>query len=146
MIILGILLCMVAIGLLCWLLFTLAVFALPFFVGETSGMWAFNSGAGWLGAIVVGALAAGLTFGVGQLLLGIVRPLWAKFAISLVFVAPAAIAGYHATHGIAKHLMPSDAWQIAFPIFGAVAVGVAAFVRIAATAGPAQPGRGIARA
>ncbi|MGE0294224.1 MAG: hypothetical protein AB7P97_17885 [Hyphomonadaceae bacterium] len=146
MIILGILLCMVAIGFLCWLLFTLAVFALPFFVGVTTGMWAFNSGAGWPGAIIVGALAAGLTFGVGQLLLGTVRPLWAKVAITLVFVAPAAVAGYHATHGIAKHLMPSDAWQIAFSIFGAVAVSVAAFVRIAGAAGPGQPGQGIARA
>ncbi len=146
MIILGILLCTVAIGFLCWLLFTLAVFALPFFVGVTTGVWAFNSGTGWLGAIIVGALAAGLTFGAGQLLLGTVCPLWAKFAIALVFVAPAAIAGYHATHGIAKHLMPSDAWQIAFSIFGAVAVGVAAFIRIAGTAGPGQPGQGLARA
>jgi hypothetical protein len=146
MIILGILLCVVAIGFLCWLLFTLAVFALPFFVGVTTGIWAFNSGSGWLGAIIVGALAAGLTFGVGQLLLGTVRPLWAKFAIALVFVAPAAIAGYHATHGIAKHFMPSETWQIAFSIFGAVAVGVAAFVRIAGAAGPGKPGRTIARA
>lgn len=146
MIILGILLCMVAIGFICWLLFTLAVFALPLFVGVTSGMWAFNSGASWFGAIIVGALVAGLSFGIGQLLLGTVRPLWAKSAIALVFVAPAAVAGYHATHGIAKHLIPSDAWQIAFSIFGAVAVGVAAFIRIAGTAGIGQPGHDIARA
>lgn len=145
MIILGILLCMVAVGFLCWLLFTLAIFALPFFVGMTTGMSAFNSGAGWLGAILIGALAAGLTFGAGQLLLGTVRPLWAKFAIAVVFVAPAAVAGYHATHGIAKHLIPSDAWQIAFSLFGAIAVGVAAFVRIAGTAGGGQSGRDLAR-
>ena len=98
MIIFGILLSIVAIGFLCWLLFTLAVFALPFFVGVTTGMWAFNSGAGWFGAIIVGTLASGLTFGIGQLLLGTVRPLWAKPMIALVFVAPAAVAGYHATH------------------------------------------------
>ena len=146
MIILGILLCMVAIGLLCWLLFTLAVFALPFFVGVTTGMWAFNSGAGWFGAIIVGALAVGVTFGLGQLILGTVRPLGAKLAIALVFVAPAAVAGYHATHGIAKHLMPSDAWQIAFSIFGAAAVGVAAFIRIAGATSPSQPGQGIVQA
>lgn len=146
MIIFGILLCMVAVGFLCWLLFTLAIFALPFFVGVTTGMWAFNSGAGWLGAILIGALAAGLTFGAGQLLLGTVRPLWAKFAIAAVFVAPAAVAGYHATHGIAKHLIPSDAWQIAFSLFGAIAVSVAAFVRIAGMAGDAQSDRGLARA
>ena len=93
MIILGILLCIVAIGFLCWLLFTLAVFALPFFVGVNAGIWAMNSGAGWLGAILVGALAAGFTFGAGQLLLGTVRPLWAKLAIALVFVAPAVADG-----------------------------------------------------
>ena len=146
MIILGILLCMVAIGFFCWLLFTLAVFALPFFVGVTTGMWAFNSGAGWLGAILVAALAAGLTFGVGQLLLGTVRPLWAKFAIALVFVAPAAVAGYYATHGFAKHLMPSEGWQIAFSVIGAVAIGIAAFLRIAETSGHDQSGRGIVQA
>lgn len=146
MIILGILLCMVVIGFFCWLLFTLAVFALPFFVGVTVGMWAFNSGAGWFGTIIIGALAAGLTFGLGQILLATVRPLWVKLAIALVFVAPAAVAGYHATHGIAKHLMPSDAWQVAFSFFGAIAVGIAAFVRIAATASLGQPGQGIARA
>ncbi|WP_311031075.1 hypothetical protein [Mesorhizobium koreense] len=146
MIILGTLLNMVAIGFLCWLLFTLAVFTLPFFVGVTTGMWVFNSDAGWFGAILVGTLAAGPTFGIGQLLLGIVRPLWAKFMIALVFVAPAAVAGCHATHGIAKHLIPSGVWQTAFSIFGAAAVGVAAFIRIAGAASAGQPGQGIARA
>jgi len=103
MIFIGILLSIAAIGFFCWLLFTLAVFALPFFAGVTAGMWAYDTGAGWLGAIIVGALAAGLTFGIGQLLLVFVRPLWARIAIALAFVAPAAIAGYHATHGIVKH-------------------------------------------
>lgn len=101
MIFIGILLSIAAIGFFCWLLFTLAVFALPFFAGVTAGTWAYT-GAGWLGAIIVGALAAGLTFGIGQLLLVFVRPLWARIAIALAFVAPAAIAGYHATHGIVK--------------------------------------------
>lgn len=146
MIILGIPLCIVAIGLLCWLLFTLAVFALPFFVGVTTGMWAMNSGAGWLGAILVGALAAGFTFGAGQLLLGTVRPIWAKLAIALVFVAPAVVAGYHATHGIAKLLMPSEGWQISFSIIGAIAVGTSAFLRIAGMAGGGQSRRSLVQA
>ena len=97
MIILGIVLSFAAIGILCWLLFTLAVFALPFFAGVTAGTWAYDTGAGWLGAILIGMLGAGLTLGVGQLLLGIVRPLWARLLIALAFVAPAAIAGFHAT-------------------------------------------------
>ena len=40
MIILAILASLAAIGLLCWLLFTLAVFSLPAFVGVTAGAWA----------------------------------------------------------------------------------------------------------
>jgi hypothetical protein len=130
MIFLGIILSIAAIGFFCWLLFTLAVFALPFFAGVTAGGWAFQTGAGWPGAILIGAIAAGLTLGIGQLLLGLVRPLWARLLIALAFVAPAALAGYHATHGIVKHTMPSETWQLVFSVIGAVAVGVTAFARV----------------
>ena len=54
MIFLGIILSIAAIGFFCWLLFTLAVFALPFFAGVTAGRWAYQTGAGWLGAILIG--------------------------------------------------------------------------------------------
>jgi len=74
MIFLGILLSIAAIGFFCWLLFTLAVFALPFFAGLSAGTWAWHTGAGWLVAIIVGIVAAGLTLGIGQLLFVIVRP------------------------------------------------------------------------
>lgn len=145
MIFIGILLSIAAIGVICWLLFTLAVFALPLFAGVTAGLWAYDTGAGWLGALVVGALAAGLTFGIGQFLLVSVRPLWARILIALAFVAPAAIAGYHATHGIVKHTMPSEGWQVAFSIIGAVAVGVTALMRLSAMAPPGSTGHGLVR-
>ena len=124
MIFLGILLSIAAIGFFCWLLFTLAVFALPFFAGLSAGTWAWHTGAGWLGAIIIGIVAAGLTLGIGQILFVIVRPIWARLLIALVFVAPAVMAGYHATHGIVKHTMPSETWQIAFSVIGAIAVGI----------------------
>ena len=146
MIFLGTILSIAAIGFFCWLLFTLAVFALPLFAGVTAGGWAYQTGAGWLGAILIGTVAAGLALGAGQLLLGLVRPLWARLLIALAFVAPAAIAGYHATHGIVKHTMPSEAWQIAFSIVGALAVGATAFMRVAGMAATVTPGRRLARA
>ena len=136
MIFIGILLSIAAIGFLCWLLFTLAVFALPFFAGITAGTWAYGTGAGWLGAIVVGFVAAGLTFGIGQLLLATVRPTWARLLIAAAFVAPAVIAGFHATHGIVKHTMPSETWQMLFSVIGAIAVGIVAFTRITGMAAP----------
>lgn len=146
MIILGIVLSFAAIGVLCGLLFTLAVFALPFFAGVTIGTWAYQSGAGWLGAILVGMVGAGVTLGVGQILLGIVRPLWARLLIALAFVAPAATAGYHATHGIVKHTVPSETWQLVFSVIGAAAVGVTAFARVAGMAATGPSSQGIARA
>ncbi|WP_456817224.1 hypothetical protein [Bradyrhizobium sp. USDA 4520] len=147
MIILSIFASLAAIGVLCWLLFTLAVFALPAFVGLTAGAWAHDTGAGVAGAILVGVVAAAATFAVGQLLIVFVRPMWLKLVVAIVFVAPAAIAGFHATHGIVKHLMPSDTWQITFSVIGAVAVGITAFVRVAGMAAPSGPtGRDLARA
>ncbi len=146
MIFLGILLSIAAIGFSCWLLFTLAVFALPFFAGVSAGVWAYHTGAGWLGAILIGIVAAGLTLGVGQVLLMMVRPLWARLLIALVFVAPAVIAGYHATHGIVKHTMPSETWQLIFSVIGAIAVGVAAFARVAGMAATGPSSQNVARA
>lgn len=140
---LGILVAMAAIGLMCWLLFNLAVFALPFFIGVNVGIWAYGTGAGWLGAILVGFLAAGLTLAVAQGLLVLIRPMWARLLIALAFVAPAVVAGFYATLGIVKHMMPSETWQLVFSIIGAVAVGVTAFLRLAAMASaePADTGQ-----
>ncbi|MGB7642357.1 MAG: hypothetical protein WBL82_13815, partial [Terriglobales bacterium] len=54
MLVIGLILSMFGIGLFCWLIFTLAVYALPFFVGLTAGMAAFHGGAGVIGALLVG--------------------------------------------------------------------------------------------
>jgi hypothetical protein len=73
--------------------------------------------------------------------------MWLKLCVAVIFVAPAAVAGFHATHGIVKHLMPSDAWQITFSVVGAIAVGITAFVRVAGMATASGPtGRDLARA
>lgn len=146
MMILGILLSIVAIGFFCWLLFTLAVFALPLFAGVTMGVWAYHAGAGWPGGIAVGAAAAFLTLLVGQIMLMLARPLWLRVGVALAFVAPATIAGFYATHGIVKHAMPSETWQLIFSVVGAIAVGITAFVRVTTLAAPAPTGQSIARA
>ncbi|WP_245410690.1 hypothetical protein [Notoacmeibacter marinus] len=139
MIFLNIVLLIGVIGFLCWLLFTLAVYALPLFVGVTAGLWAHGSGAGIVGGIAVGVIAAGATATIGQLIFDFARPLWIRLIVALLFAAPAAVAGYAATHGIAKHLMPSEGWLMAFSVIGAIAVGITALFRMTG-AGPHQPG------
>ncbi|ESZ33927.1 hypothetical protein X731_31470 [Mesorhizobium sp. L2C054A000] len=114
------------------------------FVGVSAATWGFNTGAGWLGAILVGSLAAGLTLSVGQILLSVVSPMWAKLAIRLVFIAPAIVAGYNASHGIAKHMMPS--WQVVFSVIGATAVGVTAYLRVVGMTAADRSGRNVVRA
>ena len=146
MIVLGILVSIAAIGTMCWLLFNLAVFALPFFIGLNAGIWAYGTGAGWLGGILIGLIAAGLTVAVGQGLLMLVRPIWARLLIALTFVAPAGVAGFYATLGIVKHMMPSETWQIIFSVVGAVAVGATAFLRVASMAANSPAGSSLAHA
>jgi hypothetical protein len=96
MLVIGLILSIFGIGLFCWLIFTLAVYALPFFVGLTAGMAAFHGGAGAIGALLVGIVVGALTLGVGQIAFAVVRPLPLRAAIAAAFAIPAAIAGYHA--------------------------------------------------
>ena len=61
MLIIGLVLSVFGIGFFCWLLFILAVYALPFVAGLTAGLAAFHSGAGVAGAIIVAIIAGGVT-------------------------------------------------------------------------------------
>ena len=130
-----------AIAVLCWLLFTLAIYALPALGGVAAGMWAYQTGAGLPGSIVVGLVGAGLVFGLAQVLILFAPAMWLKLSVALAFVAPAAVAGFHATHGIVKHLMPSETWHTVFSVIGAVAVGITAFVRVTSMAPPERTGQ-----
>jgi len=64
---------LVGVAFFCWLLFTLAVYALPFFAGLSVGLAAFHSGSGVIGSIIVGVLAGGATLAIGQVVFATVR-------------------------------------------------------------------------
>jgi hypothetical protein len=145
MIVLGPLLAIVSIGFLCWLLFTLAVFALPFFVGLTVAMWAFHAGASVSGSMLVGILASGATLGLPRLAVAFVPWAWLRLLTILLFVAPASAAGYSATRGIAQMVTPSVAQQTILSVVGAAVFSIAAFVRFAGKALPGPAGLGVAR-
>jgi hypothetical protein len=136
---------LLGIGFFCWLLFNLAVFALPFFAGLTIGIWAFHSGAGALGAIAIGLVAGCATFAIGQLALAVIPWTWARVLIILLYVAPATVAGYSATHGLAQMAVPSPIWQMIVAAIGAIAVSITAFVRYTAMPAPGPAGQSLAR-
>ena len=63
MIVIGLFVSASGVGFLCWLIFTLAVYALPFFAGIMVGLAVYHSGAGVVGAPVVGFAAGAVTLG-----------------------------------------------------------------------------------
>jgi hypothetical protein len=131
MIVIGIIFSFISLGFLCWLLFALAVQALPIFVAFAAGLAAYHSGSGEIGAFLVGLIAGAFTLAVGQIAVAAFRSPVIRTAIALVFAVPAAMAGYHAALGLAQLGVPAELWQQAFAVIGAVAVGGTAWVRVA---------------
>jgi hypothetical protein len=142
MLALGLFLNTVGIGLFCWLIFTLAVYALPFFVAVNAGMLAFH-GAGVVGASIVGIAAGAVTLAVGQTAFSIGRSLIMRAAIAAVFAIPAAVAGYHVVLVMSQIGVPSMAWREVFACLGAVFIGGTAWTRLTvfAAPSPSEPGR-----
>jgi hypothetical protein len=130
MIIIGIILAFVGLAYLCWLLFALAGYALPFFAGVTAGLAAYHSGSGPIGAIVVGGIASSTTLLVAQIAFTTLRSPLIRAAIALLFAVPAAVAGYHAALGLAHIAIPVEGWREAMAAAGAIIVAATAWTRI----------------
>jgi hypothetical protein len=88
MLVIGILLNMVGLAIFCWLLFMLAINALPFFVGTTVGIHLLQASTGPFGALVIGLIAGGFTLVVGQYAFSVVRAPAVRLAIGLLFAVP----------------------------------------------------------
>lgn len=125
-----ILLTLGGLGFLCWLLFTLAIYALPFCCGLWIGFAAYHSGAGFVGAFVLALIAGLVTFALGQFAFSTVRSPVLRFAIASAYSGPACIAGYQATLGLARIGTPSETWCQLFAVAGAIVVGATAWVRL----------------
>jgi hypothetical protein len=144
MLALGIVFNIIGLGFICWVLFTLAIYALPFLAGMTAGLYAHESGTGPLGAIGLGIVAAAFVLVIGQTIFSFARTLILRIAVALMFAVPAALAGYYATFGLSGLTMTSDVWRQVFAVIGAVVIGATAWARLAASppdglGGPGRP-------
>ena len=133
MIITGIIFTILGISLLCWLLFTLAVQALPLFIGAAVGALLSQQGAGAAPAITAGIIAAVLASGAAQYLYATTRSPLVRAAIALLLAGPAAFAGYHAALGIARITVTTGGSREGLALIGAFVVGCVAFARLNAT-------------
>ena len=143
MLALGLVLNTVGIGLFCWLIFTLAVYALPFFVAINAGIWAYHSGAGLLGTPFVAIAAGGMSLAIAQIAFAMTRSLFLRAVIAAVFALPATLAGYNVVLAMAQIGVPSLVWREAFACLGAGFIGGTAWTRLAVyrETRPVEPGR-----
>ncbi len=130
MLALGIVLNTVGLALFCWLIVALAVYAVPFFVAVSIGMLTFHSGAGVIGALLVGIFAGASTLVTEQTAFAMTRSTILRAAIGAVFALPAAIAGYHVVLAMSLLGVPSLPWREVFACLGAVSVGATAWMRL----------------
>jgi hypothetical protein len=141
----GIVLSIVGLSFFCWLLFTLAIYALPTFVGLSAGLAALHSGSGVIGALVVGLLLGGVILALGQFAFAATRTPLMRAIIGLLYAVPAMVAGYQVSFVLAGIGLPGSVWQTAFAVVGAVVSGCTAFSRLAQLVPPTD-GRGLADA
>ncbi|RXH24067.1 hypothetical protein XH99_28660 [Bradyrhizobium nanningense] len=142
MLAIGLVLNTLGIGLFCWAIFALAVYALPFFVALSIGMTAFQSGAGIVGALVIATAGGALTLVLGQVAVAITRSLALRIVIATAFAVPAAVAGYHVVFALSPIVVPSLAWREVFACLGAVCIGLTSWMRlfVLAETRPFEPG------
>ncbi|MGY3038292.1 hypothetical protein ACVIIV_007462 [Bradyrhizobium sp. USDA 4354] len=136
MLAIGLVLNTLGIGLFCWAIFALAVYALPFFVALSIGMTAFQSGAGLVGALLIATAGGALTLVLGQVAVAITRSLALRIAIATAFAVPAAATGYHMVFALSQIGVPSLARREVFAWLGAVCIGVTSWTRLVVLAKP----------
>lgn len=140
--VLGIIFSLLGMGALIALMFNMAILALPLFAAVAVGRFAFDSGAGALGAIAVGFVAGAAALGLGQAVLIMTRSTAVRLLVAFAYTAPAAFAGYHLVLGLSHIGGAHGLWQQIFAGFGSVAIGVAALMRLATPlTPPASPTR-----
>jgi hypothetical protein len=120
----------VLIGTLCVLAYRLAVYALPVMLGFEITRIAYQTGAGMIGASIIGLIAGVVAYGLLSVVFFSLRSPAARIAVGLIFALPAAGAGYALIWGISANTIPSELWRVMLCILGGLLAGSAAFTRL----------------
>ena len=121
-----------------WLLFSLAVYALPLATGVSLAFWMHDHGHGYPASILGGFAAGVAVLIVGQFLFANIRSPLIRFSIALLFAIPAGIAGYHAVRGVAGLTIDPGIMLSLLGWIGAIAIAATAWMRLSgfAASGP----------
>ena len=125
---------LLGLGVICWVLFNLAVYALPFFVAVTVGHALYTSEVGLIGAIAAAFFAGAATLILGQIAFATIRSTLIRLALGALYALPAGVAGFHAVKGLSGMGGAGETWTLVFAGVGAAIVGVTAWARVTALA------------
>ncbi len=114
------------------LAYTLAIYALPFAITLWAGRFAFETGAGWIGAPLIALVAGVASYYLLAVLFVTLRSPILRWIIAIIFTVPAAIAGYAVVYGVMAEALPSSIWLEIFAVIGGGVTGVSALARLAA--------------
>ena len=120
-------------GVICWLLFNLAVYALPFFVAMTVGYYLHGTDTGIIAVIVGAFLAGGFTLALGQVAFATIRSVPIRLVLGALYAIPAGLAGFHAIKGLSAIGGAGETWALVYA--GIIIVGTTAWARVATLAG-----------
>lgn len=112
------------------LVFRLAVFAFPAFMGLSVGMLLYDQGAAPLPSIMLGLLVGILTLILGQWAFAKVRSVSLRLLIACLFSIPAGFAGYSIIMSLSGLGGAPDSWTQILGIISGVIVAGTAYIRL----------------
>ena len=125
----GLLMTTLGLGAACALLYYCAVLALPVFIGLSVAFWALKTGAGVV-SVALGFAAGVIFLVVGQFALVRSRSPAVRWMIALLFVVPAAIAGYSLAFQFSEFGVPSLMWRHVLAVIAAAIIGLTAITQL----------------
>lgn len=113
-----------------WLLFSLAVYALPFATGVSLAFWMHDQGYGYPASVLGGFAAGAAVLVAGQFLFANIRSPLIRLCVALLFAIPAGIAGYHAVRGVAGLAIDPGIMLSLLSWIGAILIAATAWTRL----------------
>ena len=120
-------LALIGVGFMIYLLFAAATYVLPIYAGLSAGFAALHANASYTSAMLLGIASALLVIMLGQMAAQLPSG-HARFAVTLLFAVPAAIAGFQVASAL-LHLGGVGSWGVALSLAAALATGTVAAKR-----------------
>lgn len=103
---------LILLGLLfCWLIYKWAVYALPCITGLCAGQWAYETGAGWVGAAVVALVTAIMIFMIARAAYAGAGSALVRWLLAGCFVAPSLMMSYNIAIDLLAGAVASPVWH-----------------------------------